>query len=75
MNKKDQKIIADSEAAGIPIFVLKASDRCALAAIQAYFNQCHAMGCKEEHLEGIRVRLDEFHRWKKSNPKDIKLPD
>jgi hypothetical protein len=75
MNKKDQKIIADSEAAGIPIFVLTAKDRCALAALDAYNRQCIAMGCLIEHTDGVLARIHEFENWKRNNPKGVKLPD
>lgn len=75
MTPKDKKIIEDSEAKGIPIFVLTAKDRCALAAIGAYLRQCLAMGCTDEHTNGIRDRYIDFEEWKKDNKNKVKLPD
>ena len=75
MTPKDKKIIEDSEAAGIPIFVLTAKDRCALAAISAYLRQCLALRCTDNHVNGVRDRYIDFEEWKKENKHKVKLPD
>ena len=75
MTEKDKKIIEDSEAAGIPIFVLTAKDACALKAIIKYQTSCYTRGCTGEHVQGIGDRIREFAEWQLANKKRMKLPD
>lgn len=75
MTTKDRKIIEDSEANGIPIFVLTAKDLLSWKAINLYRTQCAHNLCKPEHLKGITNRLVEFKAWQKANPDKVKLPD
>lgn len=75
MTTKDKKIIEDSEARGIPIFVLTAKDFISVSAIDAYRNLCKAEECDQAHIAEIGTRIDEFREWQKANPDKVKLPD
>jgi len=71
MTTKDKKIIEDSEAKGIPIFVLTAKDSLALDAILAYHKLCKDAGCSKEHTDGVMRRASEFEDYEGNK----KLPD
>jgi hypothetical protein len=73
MTKKDKKIIEDSEARGIPIFVLTAKDKLSLDGILAYQALCKEAGCSKEHVDGVIRRANEFEDWQGENR--TKLPD
>jgi len=75
MTDRDKKIIEDSEAAGIPIFVFTAKDRLSVDALSSYFNNAYFNNCKREFVEGIELRIDEFSAWQIANPDKVKLPD
>lgn len=75
MNKKDQKIIKDSEERDIPIFVLTAKDALSVDLLSAYRWSCETAGCSPEHLKGIDDRIDEFTEWQHNHLGEIKLPD
>jgi hypothetical protein len=75
MTEKDKKVIADGQSREIPIFVLIAKDVCAVAALNEYFNTCDQDGCSQEHLIGIRQRIEEFETWQIEHPDQVKIPD
>jgi len=75
MNQKDKKIIEDSEARGIPIFVLTAKDAVTLSTLDKYKALCKAEECPQSHISEIGERIDEFKEWQKNNPGQVKLPD
>lgn len=75
MTQKDKKIIEDSEAQGIPIFVLTAKDLISVSAIIAYRDFCKAEECPQSHISEIGTRIDEFRNWQIANSGKVKLPD
>jgi hypothetical protein len=75
MSPKDEKIIKDSEAKGIPIFVFTAKDRIAISVLDYYKSLCKAEECPQSHISEIEVRIDEFKNWVKDNPNKVKNPD
>jgi hypothetical protein len=75
MNIKDERIIKDSEAKGIPIFVFTAKDRIAVSTLQYYVQLCKAEECPESHISEIKVRIGEFRNWARDNPDKMKNPD
>jgi hypothetical protein len=75
MTKKDKKIIEDSEARGIPIFVMTAKDFISVSTIQHYRTLCKAEECGIDHLKEISERIDEFRAWQVAHPGQVKLPD
>ena len=75
MTAKDKKIIEDSEAQGIPIFVLTAKDFISVSTICAYLDFCRAEQCPSEHISEIVARIHDFRDWQKDNPDKVKLPD
>ena len=75
MTPKDKKIIEDSEAKGIPIFVLTAKDFVSVSIIDRYRDLCKAEECDQAHITEIGTRIDDFRQWQKANPDKVKLPD
>lgn len=75
MNKRNQKIIEDSEAAGIPVFVFTAKDKLSTGAILDYKSQCMDAGCGDDFIDEIAERVEEFAIWQEKNPELVKLPD
>ena len=75
MNKKDQKIIADAEREGIPIFVLTAKDKLSAEALQQYWSACDLESCNPGHIIGVQQRINEFEAWQRANMDKVKLPD
>jgi len=75
MTKKDQKIIADAEREGIPIFVFTAKDKLSAAVLKNYYQLCFSAECTEDHCSGIIARVKELMEWQLNNPSKVKLPD
>ncbi len=75
MTAKDKKIIEDSEARSIPIFVLTAKDTCSCRAIAAYWDVCITAGCDRNYIDDIYKRLQKFEAWQKEHSEETKLPD
>jgi len=75
MTLKDKRIIENSEAKGIPIFVLTAKDVISTSTIDRYRDLCRAMECDIDHIAEIGTRIDEFRKWQEENPDQVKLPD
>jgi hypothetical protein len=75
MSPKDEKIIKDSEAKGIPIFVFTAKDNIAISVLDYYRQLCRAEECPQTHISEVSVRIDEFKSFAKNNPDKMKLPD
>ena len=75
MTPKDKKIIEDSEARGIPIFVLTAKDMISVSTIQHYRTLCKTEECGIDHIKEVSERIDEFRNWQVKNPAQVKLPD
>jgi len=75
MTDRDKKIIEDSEAAGIPIFVITAKDILSVESLTDYFNNAVIAHCEDDFVEGVELRIEEFATWQKVNPDKVKLPD
>lgn len=75
MTDKDKKIIEDAEREGIPIMVFTAKDSLTSAVIYYYRFLCQIANCKDEHIDGVNGRLQEFDWWKDNNIDKVKLPD
>jgi len=75
MTKKDQKIIADAEREGIPIFVFIAKDKLSINALKSYLNDCNLVECSDDHCAEVIERIAEFQMWQDSNPEKVKIPD
>lgn len=58
-----------------PVFLLRAQDILALAAIRSYLELCAGAGCADAHLDGITTAAGRFARWQAANPGKPKLPD
>lgn len=76
MKKKDpQQLLTNALNSGMPVLVLVAKDKCATEAISAYYDECHAQKCKEDHLNGVANIHGDFIEWQDANPDKVKLPD
>ena len=75
MTPKDKKIIEDSEAKGIPIFVFTAKDLLSLDLITFYQQMCMKARCPDNHVAGVEDRIQEFREWRAANLDQVKLPD
>ncbi len=58
-----------------PVFVLRATDALAPAAIEVYAVLCAQKNCGAEHVEAARQCAIQIRRWQEANPKLVKLPD
>ncbi len=61
---------------GEPVFLFRATDPLAVAAIRNYATQCHFAGCDPEHVAAVRAHANRIAAWQKANPDLVKkLPD
>lgn len=58
----------------MPVFVIKAKDRLADAAVYAYYKACVQHGLTEQARE-VAKALEEICAWQERNPDRIKMPD
>lgn len=66
---EDQKL-----ADPMPVSVLKAKDRLAVYAIEAYAVRCQDEGL-DEQAEEVDKAIAEMEAWQRRHPKSMKLPD
>jgi hypothetical protein len=57
-----------------PVFLLRAQDKLAVAAIEAYVRLCSANSCPSPHLEALDVAIGRFVEWQFNHPQRVKLP-
>lgn len=72
--KKDQaaivrKCLSNDE----PVFALRGQDKCALPALERYFDECVRNGCKQEFLDDLLDIIEEFKVHQDSEV--TKIPD
>jgi hypothetical protein len=58
----------------MPVFTIKAKDKLALRAVDAYRILCEGLGLDEQAREVERA-YTEIDEWRQRNPGEIKLPD
>jgi hypothetical protein len=58
----------------MPVFVVKAKDRLALATLIEYHRLCIGHGLIEQACEVSKAML-EIHNWQRLNPQTVKMPD
>jgi hypothetical protein len=58
----------------MPVFTIKAKDKLALRAVDAYRVLCEGLGLDEQAREVERA-YTEMAEWRQRNPGEIKLPD
>lgn len=58
-----------------PVFVLRASDTVALAAITNYREMCMLVNCNVAHTDAIQQFLSDFEDWRSAHKSDIGDPD
>lgn len=70
-NSKTERAIPTTE----PIIILRAQDKCTVAALDEYFARCCEANASKEHLQSIRERINEFRIWQRANYDKVKTPD
>ena len=58
----------------MPVFTIKAKDRLALDAIEAYRRACLSFGLSDQAAE-VGKAMREIEDWQKRNPNAVKYPD
>lgn len=60
----------------IPVFVIAATDRCAIPAIKAYIREAEKIGCNDNYLRKIKVDvLGNFRKFQQLHTSQVKKPD
>jgi hypothetical protein len=61
---------------GEPVFLLRATDPFARAAIREYAQICEENGCSAEHVARVRACVERMRGWQHENPELVKdIPD
>jgi hypothetical protein len=63
-----------SDADPEPVFVFRAQDGLAMAAITSYYSACLIAGLKD-HAAEVNKAMQEFRGWQTRNPDRMKMPD
>ena len=71
--KDPLEMIQTCQETGEPIFVLRAQDKCSVAAIAAYNVACALLNVDKEQLYETQHIFTEFIQWQGEN--NVKLPD
>ncbi len=58
-----------------PVFILRAQDEQAEQTIDFYGQLSAENERRQEFIDGVSGRLEEFRRWATENPEKVKLPD
>jgi len=58
-----------------PVFVLRAKDSVALAAVTMYREMCMLIGCTVAHTDAIQQLLTDFEDWRAAHENQIGFPD
>jgi len=58
-----------------PVFVIRAKDKSAPAAIRAYANVAREAGADDSHVRAARAVAAGFEEWQHRNPALVKCPD
>uniref|UniRef100_UPI0035656BCF hypothetical protein n=1 Tax=Bacteroides fragilis TaxID=817 RepID=UPI0035656BCF len=60
----------------IPVFVLTGTDKCAMAALKAYSQEAHKLGCSMEFLTDLESNvIPDFRDFQEQEQEKVKLPD
>lgn len=57
---------------GEPVFLLRATDPLAPAAVVAYAEDCAAAGCSDEHVVACYDHAERIRRWQTEHPALVK---
>ncbi len=58
----------------MPVFTIKAKDKLAIRAVEAYRRLCLELGLNAQADE-VDKALDEIVAWREAHPDQVKLPD
>ena len=64
----------DKAAPDEPLFVLRAADPCAAAAIRAWANEAKRAGHRASKVDGAMQDAIDFELWQNENPGRVKTP-
>ena len=74
MKKTAESVLRKARERNIPVLVLTAKDKCALAAVKRYTEECVSWGCDEDHISEIIKIEENFEDYKLNNPESMQLP-
>lgn len=75
MKKTAESVLIRARENNEPVFVLRAKDKAAVKAIQAYQAECRRLECDNSHIEDVQSILEEFALWRANNMEQVKKPD
>lgn len=74
--KDQRKLLNRCVLNEIPVFVLTGTDKCAMAALQAYAAEARKLGCDESFIEDLEGNvIPDFQAFQEQEPEKVKLPD
>lgn len=74
--KDSKKLLIRCLTQEIPVFVLTDSDKCAMAALNAYLAEAKRLGCVPEFIKDLETNvLPDFNDFQEQEPEKVKLPD
>ena len=74
--KDSKKLLIRCLTQEIPVFVLTGSDKCAMAALNAYLAEAKRLGCVPEFIKDLETNvLPGILMIFRTEPEKIKLPD
>jgi hypothetical protein len=58
-----------------PVFILRAKDRAAMAAVDRYAQAARTLGAAQEFLDSVNERVRVLNAWRLQHPHELKIPD
>lgn len=76
MSKKTaESVLKKARAENVPVLVVVAKDKCSLAAVRAYYEECVKQECSNSHVDGVVHIERDFRTFQANNSDKVKLPD
>lgn len=75
MKKNPIQMIKDCQESGEPFFVIRAKDKCSLAALGSYNTASHLLDVNDEQLQETQKFFRDFVKWQGDNKDKVKIPD
>lgn len=74
--KDQRKLLNKCVLNDIPVFVLTGTDRCAMAALNAYAAEAERLGCSADFLTDLNLNvIPDFRDFQMQESEKVKLPD
>lgn len=74
--KDQRKLLNKCVMNEIPVFVLTGTDKCAMAALQAYAAEARRLNCKGDFIVDLESNvIPDFKDFQQQESEKVKLPD